>query len=152
MLLLAVCLTVFFKGFSCTTWNYDTSGPSSWFNLYSSCAGYWQSPLNINTSNTFYDQTLTPIQFNNYNLSLTWILSNNGYSSNIISAFNFSIHNLLNLLFFYFKLFWSLALRTTQLFHIWVEVILVVINIILRKLCFIGAIMTIKAVNICLII
>ena len=80
--ILAICLAIFLRGFSCSVWNYDTNGPSSWFTMYSTCGGYWQSPLNINTSFTYYDRTLIPIEFNNYNLSLTWNLTNNGYSGN----------------------------------------------------------------------
>lgn len=47
---------------SCQDWNYDVLGPDMWSVFYPTCAGHFQSPINIKTACTVY-QTLTPFQF-----------------------------------------------------------------------------------------
>ena len=159
--MLAVCLifSIFLKGFvsvnlnygscsyfwsiyfhkigcvSSSTWNYDTYGPSYWFSLYSACGGYWQSPLNINTTLTYYDRTLVPIQFNNYNTSVTWNFTSNGYSGII---YFLSLYLSLCLSFYEFthhKLSWYLChsrMAPALTFLIWVVAISVATTIWLK--------------------
>ena len=58
-----------------SSWSYENDGAYNWISSYSQCNGYWQSPINIDTLTTFYDQTLVPIEFINYNLSIQWLLN-----------------------------------------------------------------------------
>ena len=65
-------------------WNYEELGPDTWKqnpNFPSCGSGQKQSPINIISSTVAYDSSLAPINFNNYSQTITWNISNNGFTS-----------------------------------------------------------------------
>ncbi|CAF1639269.1 unnamed protein product [Rotaria magnacalcarata] len=61
-------------------WNYGEFGPDVWDDEYPSCAGHYQSPINIRTACTIY-QSFEPFHFSqDYNVSHNFTLLNNGHS------------------------------------------------------------------------
>jgi carbonic anhydrase len=61
-------------------WNYGELGPDVWKDLFPTCGGSAQSPINIKTACTTY-QSFAPFQFSSaYNLTQDFILTNNGHT------------------------------------------------------------------------
>ncbi len=64
---------------SCSNWDYQKNGPSSWFLNYPACGTGQitekQSPINIITSNLEFDSSLKPFKMNYYDSNITWKLS-----------------------------------------------------------------------------
>jgi len=61
-------------------WNYDALGPDVWSDLYSTCDGLSQSPINIKTACTTY-QEFAAFSFSSaYDLAQKFTLTNNGHT------------------------------------------------------------------------
>jgi carbonic anhydrase len=61
-------------------WNYAGLGPDVWPDLFPTCSGSSQSPIDIKTACTTY-QSFEPFQFSYaYNLTQNFTLTNNGHT------------------------------------------------------------------------
>jgi carbonic anhydrase len=61
-------------------WNYGELGPDVWADLYPTCGGNAQSPINIKTACTTY-QTFESFQFSSaYDLKQDFIVTNDGHT------------------------------------------------------------------------
>lgn len=64
-------------------WTYlGPDGENSWSKKYPSCGGLLQSPIDLHSDILQYDASLTPLEFQGYNLSANeqFLLTNNGHS------------------------------------------------------------------------
>lgn len=63
-------------------WGYgDSNGPDTWPDLFPTCGGTRQSPVALITSQTIWDFTLKPFEFENYDhMPMTVTLTNTGHS------------------------------------------------------------------------
>ncbi|XP_054307555.1 carbonic anhydrase 12 isoform X1 [Pongo pygmaeus] len=64
-------------------WTYfGPDGENSWSKKYPSCGGLLQSPIDLHSDILQYDASLTPLEFQGYNLSASkqFTLTNNGHS------------------------------------------------------------------------
>ena len=59
-------------------WNYHDFGPDVWSERYPTCAGRSQSPINIITACTVYEDFPPFVFSSNYNSSLNFTLENTG--------------------------------------------------------------------------
>jgi carbonic anhydrase len=61
-------------------WNYGELGPDVWKDLFPTCGGNFQSPIDIKTACTIY-QSFAPFQFSSaYDLTQDFLLTNNGHT------------------------------------------------------------------------
>ena len=63
------------------------SGPDVWPHLeqFPSCAGEFQSPIDIISEEAIYDEILRPFNFSSLNKLITWNTTNNGHTGSLIS-------------------------------------------------------------------
>jgi len=61
-------------------WNYGDKGPDVWSDTYETCAGRFQSPINIRTACTTYQALSSFIFSSSYDRIHSFILTNTGYT------------------------------------------------------------------------
>ncbi|RNA10125.1 carbonic anhydrase 4-like, partial [Brachionus plicatilis] len=71
-----VTISIFLAAVNSLNWNYE----EDWNKDFPTCAGSFQSPINIDESTTVYDAKLADFSFFNYDQVLTWIIKNEDYS------------------------------------------------------------------------
>jgi carbonic anhydrase len=111
---LFILLAILHQAIDAADWNYGDEGPDVWSDTYPSCAGYSQSPINIDTTSTVH-LSFTPFKFTTgYNMAHNFTLTNNGhtivgvYSGNEPSDMSFQGGGLVGTFGFYsFHLHWG---------------------------------------------
>lgn len=84
---LAICLAILNSVKSEGSGSWYSVNPSDWNQVYPACNGDSQSPINIITDDTVYDQSLDDFVFHNYNRQIQWNATFNSYSG--ITLMNF---------------------------------------------------------------
>ena len=80
---LVICLTITNPVKSAGGSGWQAISPNDWNNVYPACRGRTQSPINIITSNTVYDDQLEDFVLHNYYREVQWNVSFDTFSSKI---------------------------------------------------------------------
>jgi len=84
-----VCCTKMCRILTPTEWQWgytNKAAPSFWPTKYEDCAGQRQSPIDLPQSETVFDSSFEPLEFEGYdsNMEATFDLYNNGHSGILI--------------------------------------------------------------------